>query len=42
MLCWMPGGKYFTYQIPDNDEENVIVCPNCFSQLALLENEIQS
>ena len=31
---------HFTYQIPDFEQENVIVCPKCFSQLVVLGNEI--
>ena len=31
---------HFTYQIPDFEQENVIVRPKCFSQLAVLGNEI--
>ena len=30
---------HFAYQIPHSEQENVRVCPKCFSQLALLGNE---
>ena len=33
---------HFTYQILDSEQENVIVCSKCFSQLTLLGNEIRS
>ena len=31
---------HFSYRIPDSKQENVIVCPKYFLQLALLGSEI--
>ena len=33
---------HFTCQIPDSEQENVIVCPKYFSQMSILGNEISS